>query len=128
MENMKRRFQRDKEGLVKFSNESLIKELLPIVDNLEQAVLHAHNQEPSEGLREGVELTLKALRDQLGKAGLAEITSLGRPFDPNVHEAVGVMEDEEAEPDTVLQEVQKGYTLNERLIRPARVIVNKARS
>jgi len=128
MENLKKRFQRDKDEWVKFSNESLIKELLPVLDNLEQAILHANNENAIDALREGVELTLKALKDRLGKAGLVEIHSVGRPFDPNVHEAMAVQEDPESDPGTVLQEVQKGYMLNDRLIRPAMVIVNRSQT
>jgi molecular chaperone GrpE len=128
IENVKKRFQKDKEDLIKFSNESLIKELLPVLDNLEQAILHASNEDALDALREGVELTLKTLQDKLSKAGLVEVDSVGRPFDPNVHEAVSVEEAPDSEPNTVLHEVQKGYMLNKRLIRPAKVIVNKSRS
>jgi molecular chaperone GrpE len=128
IENVKKRFQKDKEDLIKFSNESLIKELLPVLDNLEQAILHADNEDALDALREGVELTLKTLQDKLSKAGVVEVDSVGRPFDPNVHEAVSVEEDPDSEPNTVLHEVQKGYMLNKRLIRPAKVIVNKSRS
>ena len=128
MENLKKRFQRDKEELIKFSNESLIKELLPVLDNLEQAILHANDENPIDALREGVELTRKALKDRLSKEGLVEIHSVGRPFDPNLHEAMAVQEDPNSDPGTVLQEVQKGYTLNDRLIRPAMVVVNRSQT
>jgi molecular chaperone GrpE len=128
MENLKKRFKRDKEDWVKYANETLIKNLLPVVDNLEKAVFHAQVEDDFESHKEGVELTLKGLRDTLEKAGVKEVEALGKPFDPNFHMAMCEQEDAGAEAGTVLQEVQKGYLLNERLIRPAMVIVTKKKS
>jgi len=125
IENLKRRFQKDKEELFKFSNESLIKQLLPVIDNLQQAVAHSENENSLEALREGVELTLKGLIDTLEKAGLTTVKAINEPFDPNFHEAISEQEDNSVKPGTVLQELQKGYLLNDRLIRPAIVIVSK---
>ena len=125
MENMKKRFQRDKEEWVKFANESLIKELLPVMDNLEKAISHSRDEGSLDALREGVELTLKGLRDTLDRAGLKEVKAMGEVFDPNFHEAVCQLEDACAKSGTVLQEFQKGYLLNQRLIRPAMVAVSK---
>jgi molecular chaperone GrpE len=128
IENLKKRSQREKTDLIKFSNETLIKQLLPVVDHLEKAIAHtdsAENEDSLEGLREGVELTLKGLMDTLKKAGLEEVKTAGASFDPNFHEAVSEQEDDSVEPGTVLQELQKGYILNERLIRPAMVIVSR---
>ena len=129
LENLKKRFQREKADLAKFSNESLIKQILPVVDHLEKAIAHTDNAENEDslcGLREGVALTLKGLMDTLKKAGLEEVKTLGESFDPNFHEAVSGQEDNSVEPGTVLQELQKGYILNERLIRPAMVVVSSS--
>lgn len=125
MENMKRRFRKEKEDLAKYANESLVKQLLPVVDNLEKAVSHSETDASGGGLSEGVRLTLKGLRDTLEKAGVEEVKALGEPFDPNFHEAVSEAEDDSVEPRTVVQELQKGYTLNKRLIRPAMVVVSR---
>ena len=125
MENMKKRFQKDRQDLVKFGNETLTKQLLPVADNLEMALDHSKDENSIEALREGVDLTLKGLLNVLEKAGVELVEAVGAPFDPNFHEAVSEQEDDRAEPGTVLKELQKGYLLNKRLIRPAMVIVNK---
>ena len=125
IENMKKRFQRDREEWIKFSNESLIKEILPSVDNLEKAIAHSRDEKSLDALREGVELTLKGLKNALDKAGVEEVKAVGEPFDPNFHEAVCQQQDDRVETGTVLQEFQKGYLLNQRLIRPAMVVVSK---
>ena len=125
MENMKKRFQKEKQELVKYGNEILTKQLLPVADNLEKALDHSKDENSLEALREGVDLTLKGLISVLEKAGVAVVQAVGAPFDPNFHEAVSEHMDESAEPGTVLKELQKGYLLNDRLIRPAMVIVNK---
>jgi molecular chaperone GrpE len=125
-DNMKKRFQREKEDLAKYSNESLIKQLLSVADNLEKAISHSNDEKSIGALREGVELTLKGLMDTLERVGLQAVKAAGEPFDPNFHEAVAGMEDGTVKPGTVLQELQKGYMLNQRLIRPAKVIVSKS--
>jgi len=125
MENMKKRFQKDKQELIKYGNETLTKQLLPVADNLEKALDHSKDEKSLEALREGVDLTLKGLLDVLEKAGVEVVKSVGEPFDPNFHEAVSEQADESAAPGTVVKELQKGYLLNQRLIRPAMVIVNK---
>jgi molecular chaperone GrpE len=125
IDNLKKRYQKDQRGLVKFANESLIKNLLPVADNLEKAIDHSHNETSVSALREGVELTLKGLMDVLQKAGVETIEAVGEPFDPNFHEAVSAAANEEVQPGTVLKELQKGYTLNQRLLRPSMVIVSR---
>ncbi|UCB49071.1 MAG: nucleotide exchange factor GrpE [Deltaproteobacteria bacterium] len=125
IENIKKRNQKDKEEWVKYANESLIKEILPVMDNLEMAISHSQNENSVQALREGVELTLKGLRDALGKSGLEEVKAEGEHFDPNYHHAVSEQGDESVEAGVILQELQRGYTLNKRLIRPAMVIVSK---
>jgi molecular chaperone GrpE len=127
MDNLRKRGQKEKEEWVKFSNESLIKDLLPALDALEQAISHCDmtNENCLVSLKEGVELTLKGLKDALGKAGLEEVKAHGETFDPNYHQAVSEMEDGSVEAGAVLHELQKGYLLNQRLLRPAMVVVNK---
>jgi molecular chaperone GrpE len=126
IENMKKRFQKEKEDLIKFSNESLIKQLLSVIDNLEKAITHSQEQSSLKALIEGVELTLKGLIGTLSKAGLDKVKTVGETFDPNFHEAVSEQEDNSVKPGVILHELQKGYTLNDRLIRPAMVVVSKS--
>jgi len=125
MENMKKRNKKDKEDWLKFANESLIKEILPVLDNLEKALSHSNNENSIDALKEGIRLTLKGLKDSLSRSGLEEVKALGEPFDPCFHEAVSEISDPKAKPGTVVTELQKGYVLNRRLIRPAMVVVNK---
>ncbi len=125
IDNLKKRYQKDQQGLVKFANESLIKQLLPVADNLEKAIDHSQSETSIEALRDGVELTLKGLMDVLQKAGVEAIEAVGEPFDPNFHEAVSQAADDGVETGTVIKDLQKGYTLNQRLIRPSMVIVSR---
>lgn len=126
IDNLRKRNKREKEEWVKYSNETLIKNILPSLDNLEKALEHAENEQAPQALREGVDLTLKGLKDALSKSGLLEIRALGEPFDPCFHEAVSQIEDDHVKPGTVVEELQKGYLLNDRLIRPAVVVVSKS--
>lgn len=126
-ENYKKRAERDQNDFRKFANESLIKEILPIIDNLERAleIPDGENEKTFQGMREGVEMTLKGLLDSLKKHGVVPIESLDRPFDPRFHHAV-MQEESERRPDnTVSQELQKGYIMHDRLLRPAMVVVSK---
>ena len=128
IENLKKRFQKEREQFVRFANESLIKDLLNVIDNLERAVAHSREedqvQDSVRALRDGIELTLKGMKDILKKAGLEGFESLGKKFDPNYHHAVEQRFDPSVEPGTVVEELQKGYLLNGRLIRPAMVVVS----
>jgi molecular chaperone GrpE len=125
IENFKKRAIRDKEDTVRFANEALVKELLPVVDNLERAIAHAKGGGNGESLVEGVEMVLKGLFDALDKHGVSQIFAVGQPFNPQLHEAVAQVESDSGEPNTVLEEHQKGYLLRERLLRPALVTVVK---
>ena len=127
LENFRKRAQRDKEELARFANEKILREILPVLDNLERALDHARqNQGGGEGLLEGVEMTLSQFHRVLEKSGAAPFDSVGTPFDPSRHEAIGHLESSEHAPNTVARELQKGYLLNERLLRPAMVMVAKA--
>jgi len=125
-ENYKKRAAREKEDWTKFANEDLIKSILPFIDNLERAVNHAQKIADSGVLVEGVRLTLQQLLQSLNKFGLSSFESVGKPFDPAMHEAMLVVETDKHEPNQVVEEFQKGYLLNDRLIRPATVSVSKA--
>jgi len=127
MENMKKRFRREKEDWFKYSNETLIKEILPIMDNLERAVSHSTSETALPSLKEGIELTLRSLKSALSKSGIEEVKAEGELFDPGLHEAVFQIDDDHAEPGKVVKEIQKGYLLNKRLIRPAMVTVSKGK-
>lgn len=128
LENIKKRFKKEKEGLIKFANDSLIKQLLPVVDNLEKALAHSEGNVSVDAVREGVELTIKELMSTLKNAGVEAVMAVGQPFDPNFHEAMFEKEDDSVEPGTVLEELQRGYLLNQRLLRPAMVSISKLKS
>ena len=125
MENIKKRGIKEREELRKYANESLIKEVLPVIDNLQKAISHAHNDENPSGLAEGLKLTLDSLMKTLEKAGLQEVEAEGKPFDPNFHEAIYQQTDDKVPPGHVVTEFQRGYLLNGRLIRPAMVVVSQ---
>jgi molecular chaperone GrpE len=124
-ENYKKRAAKEKEEWTKFANEDLLKGVLPFIDNLERAVNHAQKVNDTGVLIEGVRLTLQQLLQSLSKFGLSSFESTGKPFDPAVHEAMLVVETDQYEPNQVIEEFQKGYLLNDRLLRPATVSVSK---
>jgi molecular chaperone GrpE len=124
-ENFKRLKAKEREDTLKYGNEVLIKELLPVIDNLERALGHAAQTEEARSITEGVELTLNQFLKVLEKAGVTAVEAVGKRFDPTVHEAFFQEERQDAEPDTVLSEYQKGYLLNGRLLRPAVVVIAK---
>ena len=118
-QNYKKRTQKEKTDLYSYANEKIMTELLEVLDNFERAL----EQEPGDGFKEGMELIFTQLTTVLTKAGLAEITVLGEDFDPNVHNAVMAEETEEYESGKVSGVMQKGYTLNGKVIRPSMVKV-----
>ncbi len=124
-ENYKKRASREKEEWTKFANEDLIRAMLPFIDNLERAVNHAQTVKDTGVLIEGVRLTIQQILKTLNKFGLSTFESVGKPFDPAMHEAMLVVETDEHEPNQVVEEFQKGYVLNDRLLRPATVSVSK---
>jgi molecular chaperone GrpE len=123
MENLKKRTEKEKAELLQFANENLVKELLPVVDNLELALDHGRSLEAPAPLLEGLERVHQVFLKALEKFGVSPFISVGQPFDPAFHNAV--MQEETGEiPDcTVLKEMQKGYLMHGRLIRPAMVVV-----
>jgi molecular chaperone GrpE len=125
-DNFRRRNLKERQDLHNYANESLVKELLPAVDNLERAVVHGRKEEQradSDNLLQGIELTYRSLVQILGRFGVVEIEAEGKPFDPQVHEAVRRVATNEHPPGTVLEVYQKGYLLKDRLLRPAMVAV-----
>lgn len=124
-ENAKRRQERERQDWVKYSNEGLIKDLLPVLDGLDKAVVGAETN-ASEEVRvflQGVQILHKQLLEVLEKKGVKAIESVGQKFDPNFHQAIQRIETDEVDTDTVAMEFAKGYVLNDRLIRPAIVSV-----
>ena len=124
-ENFKKRLQREKEEQTRYANETFMRDLLPVIDNLERALQHSETASNQEGLLEGLNMTLKGFVDTLERFGCTALEAIGKTFDPNFHEAVSQEESSELEPNTVVKELQKGYLLKERLLRPAMVIVSK---
>lgn len=126
-QNIRRRSEKDIENARKFALEKFASELLAVVDNLERALDVAdRDNEAVKPLVEGVQLTSKSLVDTLAKFNVTQLDPLGEPFDPQFHQAMSMVENPDVEPNTVTLVMQKGYTLNERLLRPAMVMVSKA--
>jgi molecular chaperone GrpE len=129
MENVRRRAQRDVENAHKFAVEKMVGDLFPVLDSMEKAVETAENSDQGEdavAIVEGMALSLKLFVDTLAKAGVEQIDPFGEPFDPQLHEAMAMVPNPDAEPNTVMDVMQKGYVLNGRLVRAAKVIVTKA--
>jgi len=129
IENIRRRAEMDVEKAHKFALEKFANELLPVIDSLERALEVANKEDPQlASMIEGIELTLKGLLGAVRKFGVEVVGETGVPFNPEVHQAMSMMESEEFEPNHVMLVMQRGYTLNGRLLRPAMVAVSKAKS
>lgn len=124
-ENYKKRIFKEKAEFAKYGQENLAREILEGVDTLEKALSHAPGFEAHKGFEEGIKLTLKQFLSALEKFGIIPIQSMGEKFDPVFHEAVSEEEKEDVESGTVIEEVQKGYKLHDRILRVARVVVAK---
>jgi molecular chaperone GrpE len=125
MENFKRRALKEKDDVRKFGVEALLKDFLPVADNLERALDHAETHE-LKSVIDGVRLVQKLLESTLQKHGVVAFSAMGKPFDPNQHEALMQLDSDEP-PGTVVQEMARGYRLNDRLARPAAVVVARPR-
>ena len=127
MQNLRRRTEQDVEKAHKYGQEKFSIELLSVMDNLERALDAAsqHDDETVKAIYDGVNLTLKSFMDCFSKFNIEVIDPLGEPFDPQKHQAMSIQESPEAEPNTVISVLQKGYTLHGRVIRPAMVMVSK---
>ena len=126
-DNFKKRAARERQDAIKFANESLIQKLIPVLDNFEVATAAAQNSSADglKSLQDGVNMIQSQLRSALVENGLEEVDATGKPFDPNLHEAVSQQESADVPEGHVLQQLRKGYKLRERLLRPATVIVSK---
>ncbi|MGI6065134.1 MAG: nucleotide exchange factor GrpE [Bacillota bacterium] len=124
-ENFRRRTRLEKEELVKYAVEGLVCSLLPVVDNFERALASADNGGETKDFMQGMEMIFRQLIQVLTQEGLAPVQAVGNPFDPNFHEAVMQVEQENTESNIVIEEIKKGYTLKGKLIRPSMVKVAK---
>jgi molecular chaperone GrpE len=124
-ENYKKRVQKEKSDLIKFGNDSLLKAVLPILDNLERAIDHGKKMNQNGPLLQGVEIILRQFLAILERFGVKPVAAMGESFDPEKHEAVSQAESDQ-EPNRVISELEKGYLFHERLLRPAKVLVSKA--
>jgi molecular chaperone GrpE len=125
-ENFKRRMQREKSEALRFANESLVRDLLPTLDNLERAVSHAQSSGGGQALIDGVALVIRSFLEILEKHGVTRVSAKGQLFDPAKHEAMAQVESAEVVPNTVVEEHAPAYVLHDRLLRPALVTVSRA--
>ena len=127
MQNLRRRTEQDIEKAHKYGQEKFSVELLAVMDNLERsaAAAEASEDEAVKAIKEGVELTLKGFADCFKRFNIDAVDPMGEPFDPQLHQAMSIQESPDAEPNTVIAVMQKGYTLHGRVIRPAMVMVSK---
>ena len=127
-DNFKKRAAREKTEAVQYANAGLLQKILPVLDNFEMALVAVHTvkDEKLTSLQSGVLMIQQQLKNVLVESGLEEIDALGKPFDPNLHEAISEQESAEVPDGNVLQQLRKGYKLKDRLLRPATVIVAKA--
>lgn len=123
MDNMRRRHQRDIENAHKYGVEKLVNELLPVIDSMDLGL--AAEDASVESLREGMELTMNMLKKMMEKLGIEEINPMNEKFNPDQHQAMSMQPSADVEPNTVIAVMQKGFSLNDRLIRPAMVMVSK---
>ena len=127
-DNFRKRSRRELEDARKSGREELLKELLPVFDNLERAVQSAQRATDVKPVAEGLSMVIKQFVDTLGRVGITKVPTVGNAFDPSIHEAIQQVETDEHTPGTVIAEVQPGYVQNERLVRAAMVVVAKAKS
>jgi len=126
-DNFRKRAAREKDEAIRYANHKLLERLLPVLDSFDMAIAAANSTdgEASQSLKEGIDLVLQQFRSVLTESGLQEIDAQGKPFDPNLHEAVSQIETLELEEGLVAHQLRKGYLLRDRLVRPSSVIVAK---
>ena len=124
-ENFKKRLLREKEEFFKFATSAILEEIIPVMDNLDLALAHGRQAEACKDLVTGVEMTMNIFLDTMKKHGLEQIAAVDVPFDPARHEALGQVERDDVDENTVCQMLQKGYMLKDRLLRPAKVMVSR---
>ena len=123
-DNFRKRAQRDKIEARQFANQGILEKLLPVLDNFEMAIIAVKDADPS--VRDGVQMIYDQLLGVLKTEGVEPVDAVGRQFDPNMHEAISQEESDEVEEGEVISQIQRGFILNDRLVRPARVVVAKA--
>ncbi|WP_243734890.1 nucleotide exchange factor GrpE [Paenibacillus turpanensis] len=123
-DNFRRRTRQEKEDFAKYASQKLIEQLLPVVDNFERAVTVSKNGGDTDSLLKGIEMIFRQMEQLLDNEGVKAIESIGQPFNPEVHQAVMTVETDEHEAGTVVEELQKGYMLKDKVIRPAMVKVS----
>jgi molecular chaperone GrpE len=126
MANIRQRASRDVANAHRYALEQFIDSLLPVIDSLERALHHSHDNEAAKAIHEGVDLTMKMFIDVLQKVGIEQVNPVKEKFNPQLHEAISMIVKLDVEPNTVIDVFQKGYLLNGRLVRPARVVLAKA--
>jgi molecular chaperone GrpE len=126
LDNARKRAQKDLQDGVRYANDKLLKDFLPVADNLERALGQGASTKDWASLEQGLLMTQKQFEDMLARHGVRPLKALGQPFDPNLHEAMGTTETTEVVPNTVVSEVLRGWMLHERLVRPALVSVARA--
>jgi molecular chaperone GrpE len=124
-DNFRKRSRKEGEDSQRRGKESVLKELLPVFDNLERAALHADSAPDAKSVADGLRIVLKQFIDTMGKLGIKRVNAVGVPFDPGVHEAIQHLESAEHPAGVVLAEIQPGYTMNDQLLRAAMVVVSK---
>lgn len=124
LENYKKRTLQEKTRLLKYKNEELLRDLLPVIDNLRRAVHHCGETSRSDRLLDGLKIVSDMFREILGKYGVTEIEALGKPFDPQFHEALARVNSPGTEPNLVVEELEKGYMYHDRLLRPSKVAIS----
>ena len=127
-DNFRKRSRKELEDTRKAGKEDLLKDLLPVFDNLERAMTSADRATEAKPVAEGLRLVLRQFIDTLGRSGITKVSTVGNPFDPSMHEAIQQVETDEVAPGTVMAEVQPGYLQGERLVRAAMVVVAKPKS
>ena len=125
LDNYKKRVAKERESLIKYSAQAMVQGLLPVLDNLERAIESADKSKDFDSFLEGVKMIYKSMYDALERNGVVRVDALGEAFDPNIHEAVMQVNSEEHKENVVVQELQKGYMLHDRVIRPTMVVVSR---
>jgi molecular chaperone GrpE len=126
LENYKKRTLQERSKLLKYRNEELLRDLLPVLDNMERALAHCEEAGRSDSLTEGVCLVIGMFREILEKYGVKEIKAIGEPFDPHLHEAIARVPGGNQPVNMVVEELEKGYMYQDRLLRPAKAVVSAA--
>ncbi|HMJ15342.1 MAG TPA: nucleotide exchange factor GrpE [Polyangiaceae bacterium] len=124
-DNYRKRARREAQDLERRAREDMLRDMLPVFDNLERAAQHAGSAKDVQSLADGISMVMRQFVDTLGKLGVERLATVGQAFDPSVHEAIQQLETDEYPPGSVASEVQAGYRMGDRLIRPAMVVVAK---